>query len=179
MKISRLPRLAPLLAASLAACSGGSLGVGNHAGAPGISAGGAGGTAAAAASGGAGNITGLAGAGGTAIGCVPLAPIPRRVVALDPTQFGNATRDLLSLETAPTLIPGVADAAQNSPADLVIDDTYLQALYQAAGSIAAQVAPRATALAACTAGKTIWPARRASRRASDERPSAARSMTSR
>jgi len=100
-------------------------------------------------------LTGSGGSAGSTVACIPLVPITRRVWPLQPVHYGNATRDLLSLATAP--------AAANIPiyappppfaSTLAIDATYLFALYQTAGVIATQVAPRAAALAACGAGDT-------------------------
>ena len=105
--------------------------------------------------GGSAGLTGSGGSAGSTVACIPLAPITRRVWPLQPVHYGNATRDLLSLATAP--------AAENIPvyappppfaSTLAIDATYLFALYQMAGVIATQVAPGAAALAACGAGDT-------------------------
>jgi hypothetical protein len=122
--------------------TGGLAGSGNPGGAAGNGIGGAA----------AGN-TGTGGAGGATVACVPLQPITRRVWPLQPAQFGNATRDLLSLAAAPP-VPFTSALPPQLASTLAIDANYLYALYVTAGSIATELAPRAAALAACAAGET-------------------------
>jgi hypothetical protein len=114
---------------------------------PASGSGGAAGGAAGTGSGG-GGLGGSSGTGGATVGCATLPPITRRVLALQPAQFGNATRDLLALPAPPELTtivtPTGAYASQVS-----IDSDYLYALYVTAGTIVTQLAPRAAALAAC------------------------------
>jgi len=170
MTASRLGILGALLL-EVAACSGGSLAkappgadagpaTGGHAaGAPGTGGaaptgmGGGRGGFDAGGSGANGPTGGSAGAGGSASACVPLTPIPRRVLALQPAQFGNAVRDLLALPSAVRPIAGSTPALPNA-ADVSIDSSYLYALYVAAGMAVSQAAPRAAALAGCAAGET-------------------------
>jgi len=165
MTAIRLGMLAALLA-PMAACSGGSLGQSGRGGAGGHSAGGhaMGGAGVATALGGAaggmpgagvgGDVaTGQAGAAGSGSACVPLPPIARRVLALQPAQFGNAVRDLLSLPAAVRPIAGLIPALP-AAADVQIDASYLYALYMAAGDAVTQSAAGAAALAACAAGET-------------------------
>ncbi|HXU60643.1 MAG TPA: DUF1592 domain-containing protein [Polyangia bacterium] len=166
MTANRLGILGALLL-EVAACSGGSLtkasphsdagpGTGGHAaGGPGM-----GGAAPTGMGGGttrvdAGGVdaNGPTGAGGSTGACVPLPPVPRRVLALQPAQFGNAVRDLLALPAPVRPIAGSTPALPNA-ADVSIDSSYLYALYVAAGMAVSQAAPRAAALAACAAGET-------------------------
>ena len=126
----------------------GTLGSGGAAGAgiAGTSGGGALGTA--------GNGGG-GGTGGSTVACAPLSPITRRLWPLLPAQYGNATRDLLSLATVPPLpVTPTSTLPPLAASTLPIDATYLFGLYQTAGAIATVVAPRANALAACGAGET-------------------------
>lgn len=168
MELGRRIVLGALLAASVAACSGGGPTGGQPAGQGGSpmgsrGLGGSGGTAgsatggASAGSSGAGGMAG-AGTGGSAggpAGCVPLAPLPRRILPLVPAQYGNATRDLLGLTAVPSVqVPGVPTPDPRPAWDVYVDNAYLLALYDTAGTIATQVVPMATALAACNTGET-------------------------
>jgi hypothetical protein len=135
----------------------GSAGTGAGAGGSGLpgsaGASGSAGAGAAGQSGGGGNgLAGNGGAGGSAA-CVPLVPISRRLLSLEPAQFGNATRDLLSLSAAPD-VQEISDVPPALGTSRPIDGPYLYALYLTAGSAVAQVAPRAAALAACGAGES-------------------------
>lgn len=181
MTASRLGMLAALLA-PMVACSGGSLAHGGRGGEAGRSTGGhpAGGAGISAALGGAAGgmdgagvggaiatglggaiatgqggavATGQAGAAGSGSACLSLPPIARRVLALQPAQFGNAVRDLLSLPAAVVPIAGSTPALP-AAADLQIDSSYLYALYVAAGTAVNLPTGGAAALAACAAGET-------------------------
>ena len=148
-------------------------------GAPG--SGGAAGTGIAGTSGaGATGTAGRGGTGGSTVACVPLAPITRRLWPLLPARYGNATRDLLSLTVAPPL--PVAPASTLPPlvaSTLSIDATFLFGLYQTAGAIGTEVAPRAPrSRRAAQAGPTRT-ARPDSREPSGGRRSGARSTTPR
>jgi len=94
---------------------------------------------------------GAAGAGGAPADCTPLAPITRRLLALQPVQYGNATRDLLALAAAPDVV-GVDDTSVPAT-DFVINQGHLYAYYVAAGEIAKQVPARVASLANCTASE--------------------------
>lgn len=85
--------------------------------------------------------------------------IPRRLWRLSSEQYANATRDLLSLDTTPTIDSSVADGSSryafiNGP-DLTVQAAYLAGgLYRTAGSIVTQVAPRVPDLTGCGGGET-------------------------
>lgn len=96
---------------------------------------------------------GNGGAGGTSIACVAQAQIQRRLLALQPVQYANATRDLLALTAAPP-VPDVFTYGARGAALFPVDGPYLFGLYQSARSIATTLAPRAAALAACASGET-------------------------
>jgi hypothetical protein len=134
----------------------GPTGSGGAAGAGTLGSGGAAGTGIAGTSeGGALGTGGNGGTGGSTVACAPLSPITRRLWPLLPAQYGNATRDLLSLATVPPLpVTPTATLPPLAASTLPIDATYLFGLYQTAGAIATVVAPRANALAACGAGET-------------------------
>ncbi len=97
---------------------------------------------------------GASGTGGTGGACSVLPPIPRRVLALSPSQFGNAARDLLGLPAAPQVVGVTRNFPGADGAQLFVDSSYLYALYVAAGTVVTQVVPRAAALAACMTSET-------------------------
>jgi Protein of unknown function (DUF1592)/Protein of unknown function (DUF1588)/Protein of unknown function (DUF1595) len=112
-------------------------------------------------SGGANPGLGGAGAPGTGGGvgttaCTPLAPITRRLWRLSSTQYVNATKDLLALSAAPTLVSTSTDGSSPyafiNGSDLVVRDTYLTTgLYGTAENIISQIAPRISGTT-CTGG---------------------------
>lgn len=148
-----------LLVTAGAACSGGAIrsnpsGTGGSptgGAAPSGSAGTPGGGSAGAP--GSGGPAGAPGSGGSPTSCTTLPAIPRRLLALQTDQFGNATRDLLALPGAPQ-VNGIQTFAGAQASLTSITPSYLYALYVTAGNIVAQVAPRAAALAACAAMET-------------------------
>jgi len=91
------------------------------------------------------------GPGGAMGDCIPLPAITRRVLALQPVQYGNATRDLLGLSSAPDVVG--ADNAPVPAADFAINAEHLYAYYVAAGAIVKQVPAMAGSLAACNASE--------------------------
>jgi hypothetical protein len=106
-----------------------------------------------------GPATGAGGGGGSGTTpCTALAAIPRRIWRLSSQQYANATRDLLGLSAAPTLIQTTTDGSSAyafiNGADLTVQPGYLfGGLYQTAENIVAQIAPRLTAIAACNNGE--------------------------
>lgn len=127
--------------------SGGALGGvgGNHPG----SGGGAG-----AGQAGTGGSNGAGGVGGATADCTPLAPIARRLLALRPAQYGNATRDLLGLAATPAVVGSDTLWAASDAANFFIDGNHLYAYYAAAGAMLDQTPPRVGALAQCEAAET-------------------------
>ncbi len=182
MRTSRFAVLRLLSVTWVSACSGGghlghspdagpsmggrpASGVGGAAAGVGGAAAGVGGAAAGVGGnpgGIAGNLGGLAGAGagglagtaGAPAACATLPLIPRRVLALQPAQFGRATRDLLGLADAPPLPVGIVQPTGALAAEASFDGESLYALYVAAGTAVTQVVPRAAALAGCSASET-------------------------
>ena len=124
---------------------------GNAVGSGGTPAGMGGGKGGAAGGPGSGGTAG-SGPGGAAADCKPLAPITRRVLALQPAQFANATRDLLGLAAAPELAG--SDTPRLPAPDFFVTADHLYAFYVAAGEIVKQVPPRVSSLAACGAAET-------------------------
>ena len=101
---------------------------------------------------------GVGGAPGTTPDCTVLPAIPRRVWRLSSQQFANATRDLLGLSAAPTLIETTTDGSSAyafiNGADLTVQSGYLYGgLYQTAENIITQIAPRIATIAACNSGE--------------------------
>ena len=72
---------------------------------------------------------GAGGGGGTTTPCTALAAIPRRIWRLSSQQYANATRDLLGLSAAPTLIQTTTDGSSAyafiNGADLTVQPGYL------------------------------------------------------
>lgn len=116
--------------------------------------------------GGGGAVTGGGGAGTTTAQCKPLPTITRRLWRLSSQQFSNATRDLLSLTSAPTLVTSTTDGSSPyafiNGADLTVQGSYLfGSLYQTAENVIAQIAPKisgtctgATCIISCNTGET-------------------------
>jgi hypothetical protein len=105
-----------------------------------------------------GTGSGAVGGGSGATPCTALPAIPRRIWRLSSQQYANATRDLLGLSAAPTLIETTTDGSSAyafiNGADLTVQPGYLfGGLYQTAENIIAQIAPRLTAIAACNTGE--------------------------
>jgi hypothetical protein len=121
---------------------------------------------AAVGTGGAGNTTSAGGAGVATGACTPLPTITRRLWRLSSQQFSNATRDLLTLSAAPTLVTSTTDGSSPyafiNGADLTVQGPYLfGSLYQTAENVIAQIAPRisgtctgATCIVSCMTGET-------------------------
>jgi hypothetical protein len=102
--------------------------------------------------------TGAVGGGSGTTPCTALPAIPRRIWRLSSQQYANATRDLLGLSAAPTLIQTTTDGSSAyafiNGADLTVQPGYLfGGLYQTAENIVAQIAPRLTTIAACNNGE--------------------------
>jgi len=125
---------------------------GSSGGTPGGSGGSAPGSGGAHA--GLGGSNGGSGGGGSTADCTPLVPIARRLLALQPVQYANATRDLLGLATTPQIVGSDTVLAASDAANYVITAEHLYAYYVAAGAIADQVAPRAGDLAGCSSTET-------------------------
>ena len=105
-----------------------------------------------------GPATGAVGGDSGTTPCTALAAIPRRIWRLSSQQYANATRDLLGLSAAPTLIQTTTDGSSAyafiNGADLTVQPGYLfGGLYQTAENIVAQIAPRLTTIAACNTGE--------------------------
>jgi Protein of unknown function (DUF1592)/Protein of unknown function (DUF1588)/Protein of unknown function (DUF1595)/Protein of unknown function (DUF1585) len=132
-------------------------------GAPGSS----GGSGAVNPQSGSGGASGTGAGGATAAAaCTPLPTITRRLWRLSSQQFSNATRDLLSLSAAPTLVTSTTDGSSPyafiNGADLTVQGPYLfGSLYQTAENVIAQIGPRisgtctgATCIVSCMASET-------------------------
>lgn len=128
-----------------------------------------GGTGATPSPGTGGAGTGLGGSvgpgtGGTGIGaggagpCTALAEVPRRLWRLSSAQFANATRDLLTLNATPTLMPSTSDGSSPyafiNGAYLTVEASYLtSSLFPTAENILNQIGTRISGT--CTGGPCL------------------------
>jgi hypothetical protein len=87
--------------------------------------------------------------------CTPLDVAPRRLWRLSAQQYGNAVRDVLGLDTAPTLSNngGTAEFAFFSDDAAGIDSNFQFSIFQTVESTMTQIAPQIPALAACKSGE--------------------------
>jgi hypothetical protein len=87
--------------------------------------------------------------------CDQLASIPRRLWRLSAMQYGNAIKDLLGLDTAPTLSNngGTSQYAFFSDDAAGVDSNFQFSIFQTVESTMAQIAPQIPTLAACKTGE--------------------------
>ncbi|MES1204370.1 MAG: DUF1592 domain-containing protein [Pseudomonadota bacterium] len=157
--LSRLGSCAGALSLLVGACSSQVAGTPSTGGGPGSGGSANGGAGGVTATGGSGNggAAGANGSGGSGPPCVMLPPIEQRVWRLSATQYSNATRDLLTLTTSPTVessTDGVSAYALFSDVSLTVSDSFLfSGFYQTAENIITQIAPRLAQIATCNTGE--------------------------